>query len=63
MRQKILKEIVTYLQYVPTPTERIDRAAAVVEQTNERIASASSSRLEFDDNPGDFLALLLRGGR
>ena len=58
-----LKEIVTSLQHVPTPIGRIDRAAAVVEETNERIISASSSKLEFDDNPGDFLALLLRGGR
>jgi hypothetical protein len=63
MRQKILKDIVTELQHVPAPLERIDRAATVVEENNERISSASGYMLEFDDNPGDFLAWLLREAR
>ena len=43
---------------MPTPSERIDRAASMVEQTNERIVAASNCMLAFEDSPGDFLTLL-----
>ena len=53
-----LADIVNEFQHVTTPPERIDRAASMVEQTNEKIVGASNSMLTFDDSPGDFLALL-----
>jgi len=63
MNTKTLGDIVNEFQHVPTPPERVHRAASVVEQTNERIVRASNSMLAFDDSPGDFLALLAEGQR
>jgi hypothetical protein len=63
MKRETLTDIVEELQHVPTPYERINRVAATVEQTNERIVNASKVTLAFDDSPGDFLALLEEGER
>jgi hypothetical protein len=63
MNPKTLADIVNEFQHVPTPPERIHRAASMVEQANERIVGASNSMLAFDDSPADFLALLADGQR
>lgn len=53
-----LAGIVNEFQYMHAPSERIQRAASIVDQTNQRIVGASNSIFAFDDSPGDFLALL-----
>jgi hypothetical protein len=61
MKLDTLADIVNEFQSVPTPYEHINRVAATVEQTNERIVGASKVMLAFDDSPGDFLGLLEQG--
>ena len=48
------------LQGLELPRERIERAAAVAQPVNERIAAESLQRLTLDDHPADFAALLLK---
>jgi len=48
------------LQGLELPRERIERAAAVAQPVNERIAAESLQRLALDDHPADFGALLSR---
>jgi hypothetical protein len=48
------------LQGVELPRERGERAAALAQAVNERIAAASLEQLGLDDTPADFAALLLR---
>jgi hypothetical protein len=49
MKSETPADIVNEFQDVPTPYERIKRAAAAVEQTNERIVGAAEVMLAFDD--------------
>jgi hypothetical protein len=63
MAPEVLAEIVNAMQDVPTAADRVARAAATVIPNGRRVAEAARLRLEFDDSPGDFVALLSEGGR
>jgi hypothetical protein len=64
MRQdQAYKEVVSALQQLDLPPERVARALAAVRANNELIAAAARRLLTMDDSPGDYTAWLERHAR
>jgi len=54
MNVELLRDIAAELNDAPEAGERVTRAAALIEDTNTRIAEAAVAMLPFDSSPYGF---------
>ena len=55
MNEELLRDIAAELNDAPEAGERVSRAAALIEDTNTRIANGAIEMLPFDSSPYGFL--------
>jgi hypothetical protein len=60
MNEELFAAIAANLQRLDMPGERIQRASAVAQPVNERIAEAALRLSTLDEHPADFITLLQR---
>lgn len=60
MNEELFAAVAANLQRLDMPRERIQRASAVAQPINERIAEAAQRLSTLDDHPADFVTLLQR---
>ena len=55
MNENLLHDIAAELNDAPDAASRVKRAAALIEDTNTRIANGANEMLPFDSSPYGFL--------